>query len=223
MFPRLFQTGFAAAMLCAMPVVAQAADLGRPPAFKAPFALPAAFNWTGFYVGINGGYGWGSSTWDSSVSPSPKGGLAGGTIGYNLQTGPWVWGLEGDFDWSGIKGSAACGAGLAGSCETSNTWFATARGRVGYAWDAFLLYFTGGGAFGALKATNSLTGSATNTRVGWTVGGGLEYALGHNWSVKGEYLYADLGKFDCNISCGAAPDNVSFKTNIVRAGVNYRF
>ncbi|HZP76331.1 MAG TPA: outer membrane protein [Pseudolabrys sp.] len=220
MYSRLMRTGIAAATLFAIPFVAQAADLYKP-TYKAPaYTAPAAHSWTGFYIGLNGGYGWGSSSWDSAGGISPKGGLAGATIGYNLQTGSWVWGLEGDIDWSGIKGNVACGAG---TCETSNTWLGTARGRIGYAWDNFMPYVTGGAAFGGLKATNSLTGSASTTRIGWTLGAGLEYALWQNWSVKAEYLYADLGKFDCGISCGAAPDNVSFKTNIVRAGINYRF
>jgi outer membrane immunogenic protein len=220
MYSRLIRTGFIAAMLGAMPLAAQAADLYKP-SYKAPaYVAPAAHSWTGFYIGLNGGYGWGSSSWDSAGSISPKGGVAGGTFGYNLQTGSWVWGLEADIDWSGIKGSTACGVG---TCETSNTWLGTARGRIGYAWDNFMPYVTGGAAFGGLKATNSAIGSASTTRIGWTLGAGVEYALWSNWSVKAEYLYADLGKFDCGISCGAAPDNVSFKTNIVRAGINYRF
>ena len=76
---------------------------------------------------------------------------------------------------------------------------------------------------GDVKATNSAFGSANKSKIGWTAGAGIEYAMWTNWSIKAEYLYVDLGSFDCGIACGAAPDNVSFKANIVRAGLNYRF
>src|SRR3954469_13784892 len=78
-----------------------AADIVRP-SLKAPVFV-APFSWSGFYVGINGGYGWGTADWSSTgtaASVKPKGGLVGGTLGYNMQTGNWVWGIEGDLDWS---------------------------------------------------------------------------------------------------------------------------
>jgi outer membrane immunogenic protein len=206
-----------------------AADMPRPASYKAPIYV-APFSWTGFYVGINGGYGWGKSNWTvtgfgvSTGDFNVKGPLVGGTIGYNLQTGVWVWGIEGDFDASWIKGSTTTICGGTG-CETKNTWLGTARGRIGYAWDRFLPYITGGAAFGNIKAGQ--TGSATTastTKVGWTVGAGVEYAFMGSWSAKIEYLYVDLGKMSCDaVSCGGAVTDVSFKTNIVRAGVNYRF
>lgn len=219
----MIRTGIAAAAFLTMPLAAQAADLPQP-SYKAPsYVAPVYASWSGFYVGINGGYGFGKSTWEiPAVSPKPKGPLAGATIGYNLQTGTWLWGLEGDIAWSNMKGSEACGAG---TCETKNDWFATARGRLGYAgWNNWLPYITGGAAFGNIKANNSAAGSGKATKVGWTVGAGLEYAFLGNWSVKGEYLYADLGSMDCT-GCNAAgaPDKITFKTNIVRAGINYRF
>jgi outer membrane immunogenic protein len=202
----------------------EAADLGRryepPPAFVAP----AVASWSGFYVGINGGYGWATSDWTApAVSTEPGGGVVGGTIGYNFQAGGFVFGLEGDVDWADMKGSVACSGG---SCESKADWFATARGRIGYAgWSNWLPYLTGGAAFAGLKATNGVIGtSAAKTQTGWTLGGGVEYALLPNWSVKLEYLYADLGKFDCGTACSATvPDDVDFKANIVRAGLNYRF
>jgi outer membrane immunogenic protein len=222
MTSKLIRTGFAITALVAATLTANAADL-RTPSYKAPsYVAPSYGNWSGFYLGVNFGYGFGKSNWDVPVvSPSPKGALFGVTAGYNLQTGTWVWGLEGDIDWSGVKDSVACGAG---NCETSNTWLSTARARIGYAgWNNFMPYLTGGAAFGNVKATNSAVGSASSTRLGYALGAGFEYALWSNWSVKLEYLYADLGKFDCAASCGAAIDNVSFKTNLIRAGVNYRF
>jgi outer membrane immunogenic protein len=185
----------------------------------------AYYNWTGFYIGINGGYGWGTSNWSlPAVTNKPKGGMFGGTLGYNYQVGSLVWGLEWDLDWSDVKGSVACGPGV--SCETKNSWLTTFRGRIGYAFDRWMPYFTAGGAYGEVKATASapLLGAAvstTNNQLGWTIGGGVEYAFLSNWSAKLEYLYVDLGSFDT----GPAPlvNNVSFKENIVRAGLNYKF
>jgi len=203
-----------------------AADMPRS-AFKAPVYV-APFNWSGFYVGINGGYGWGTSNWSSAVSSGnakTKGGLVGGTVGYNVQTGAAVWGLEGDFDASWIKGSDNAGTGVcaAPGCETKNTWLATGRGRIGYAFDRVLPFITGGAAFGNVKMTPNTLLSETKTKVGWTVGGGLEYAFMGPWSAKIEYLYVDLGKSTCGAaSCGVDTD-VKFNANIVRAGLNYRF
>jgi outer membrane immunogenic protein len=220
---KLTLTGLAIAAWLIAPLAAQAADLPQP-SYKAPaYVAPAYANWTGFYVGLNAGYGFGKSNWDvPPVSISPKGFVGGLTLGYNFQTGVWLWGVEGDIDYSGMKGTSDCAVGV--TCETKNSWLATARGRLGYTgWSNWLPYITGGAAAGGIKATNSVTGSATKTKIGWTLGAGVEYALWSNWSIKGEYLYVDLGKFDCGISCGAVSDNVSFKANIVRAGVNYRF
>jgi outer membrane immunogenic protein len=222
---RLLAASASLVTLAALMGVATAADLPRrppPPAVKAPVYNPI-FSWTGFYVGINGGGGWGRSRWDSIANHfNVSGGMIGGTVGYNMQSGQIVYGLEGDIDWSGIKGSTTqqCGQG----CETSNTWLSTVRGRLGYSFDRLLPYVTGGLAFGNVKASVPGFAGASNTDVGWTVGGGLEYALAQNWSLKAEYLHADLGKFNCGLSCGGpATDNVSLRANIVRGGVNYRF
>jgi outer membrane immunogenic protein len=221
MTSKLIRSGIAVLALLAAPLAARAADLGGP--FKAPAYIAPVFSWTGFYAGLNAGYGFGKSDWDfpAGTSVSPDGFLGGVTLGYNLQTGRWVWGLEGDVDYAAIKKSDACGAG---TCELKTDWFGTARGRIGYAgWNNFLPYLTGGAAFGDIKATDPTGASASKTKVGWTAGGGLEYAMWANWSVKAEYLYVDLGKFDAGADLGGPSDNISFKANIVRAGVNYRF
>lgn len=206
-----------------------AADLPAQPAYrptyKAPAYVPpepAVATWSGFYVGVNAGYGFGKSDWtDPAISLSPKGFIAGGTVGYNLQTGTWVWGLEGDIAYSDIKESDdSC---TPGSCETKASWLGTVRGRIGYAgWNNFLPYITGGGAFAGLKASSAL-GDASKTQIGWTAGAGLEYAFMSNWSAKIEYLYADLGSFDCAACSASGTDSVDFKANLVRGGVNYRF
>ena len=199
-----------------------AADLSRP-AFKAPAYCRPPFNWSGFYVGINGGYGWGKSSWTDPATATTtgdfniSGALVGGTAGYNLQIGQLVVGAEGDIDASWIKGTDATGC-----CQTKNDWFATARARLGFALDRWMPFVTGGAAFGDVKL-NALGASQTATRVGWTAGAGIEYAFMGAWSARVEYLYADLGTASCGVAtCGTAND-VTFKTSIVRAGLNYHF
>lgn len=219
-----------AAMLL-MPVAAQAADLSpRGPVYKAvPGPAYSPFEWTGFYFGINGGGGFGTSRHNFALTTTGdyrvSGGLIGGTIGHNWQTGSYVFGAEGDLGWSNIKGSAPCPNPVF-TCGSELSWLATGRGRLGFVFDRWLPYATAGGALGDVKAT--VTGpvnfpGVTATRLGWTVGGGLEYAAWTYWSLKAEYLYVDLGSFNCGAQCGAAVDNVSFKTHIIRAGLNYRF
>jgi outer membrane immunogenic protein len=217
---------FALISLAALTGTAAAADLpprmAPQPYYKAP-AEVQVYNWTGFYIGINGGGGFGRSQWDSIGSSfDVSGGLVGGTVGYNYQFGQAVVGVEGDIDWADINGTTntACPFG----CKTTDNWLSTVRGRLGYAADRFMPFITGGAAFGDIRASTPGFAGASNTEAGWTVGAGLEFAIAGNWTAKAEYLYVDLGKFNCGISCGAAAtDNVSFTANIVRAGVNYRF
>ena len=207
---------------------ANAADLPRRQAMpaKAPI-YTAAYNWTGLYLGINGGGGWGTSEWNNAAGTTGSfdmdGFVVGGTIGYNWQMNQLVFGLEGDLDWSNIRGSTSSGICVGGSCETSNSWLGTARGRVGYAFDRILPYVTGGLAVGDVKSEPVGLGSSTETKVGWTLGGGVEFAIAGPWTAKVEYLYADLGKASCDVAvCGLATD-VDFRTSIVRGGINYRF
>jgi outer membrane immunogenic protein len=214
---------FVLASLAALTGSAAAADLSRPAPqqyYKAPVAQ-LAYSWTGFYLGINGGGGFGRSAWDTTGGFNTSGGLVGGTAGYNYQVGQAVFGVEGDIDWADISGTT--NNGCAFGCRTKDDWLSTVRGRIGYAADRFMPFITGGGAFGDIKA-NTLGFSGSDTRAGWTIGGGLEFALAQNWTAKAEYLYVDLGKFNCGVSCGGpATNNVSFTTNLVRAGVNYHF
>jgi outer membrane immunogenic protein len=202
---------------------ALAADLPRAmPPTKAPAFVPG-YSWTGFYAGINGGYGWGSSNWDGFATDTDvNGGLAGLTAGYNWQVNALVFGLEGDIDWSNIRGSfanAACPAG----CETRNNWLATVRGRLGYAFDRVMPYVTGGLAVGDIHATPAGLAGASATNAGWTAGGGVEAAIIGNWTAKLEYLYVDLGSTGCSVAACGVASNVDLRTNIVRAGVNLRF
>ena len=225
-----FALAACAALLAADAMPSFAADLPRP-AYKAqpsPYYV-APFSWSGFYVGINGGYGFGTSNWTATGLPVStgnfdlKGAVAGGTLGYNLQTGAWVWGIEGDFDYSWIKGTDTTTCGGPG-CETQNNWLATGRLRVGYAWDRWLPYITGGAAGGNIKLGGGGLGTESKTKIGWTAGAGLEYAFLGAWSAKLEYLYVDLGSAECDAAtCGGATIDGSFKTSLVRVGVNYRF
>lgn len=203
---------------------AAAADLppspGPAPYYKAPVYAPV-YNWSGFYLGINGGGGWGGSSWTTPGSFDTSGGLVGGTIGYNYQINQAVVGVEADLDWADINGTITNGFCPPG-CKTSDTWLSTVRGRLGYAADRFMPYITGGLAVGDINASvpGFAGGSATNA--GWTAGGGIEFAVAGHWTVKGEYLYVDLGNFNCN-TCGLIPQTVSYTANIFRGGINYRF
>jgi outer membrane immunogenic protein len=221
---RMVLAGFVMLTAGALAGSAAAADMGRPyqqPYVKAPIYNPV-FTWTGFYLGLNGGGGWGRSTWDRTGSLDLSGGVIGGTAGFNWQTGQVVLGIEGDVDWSGVSGTIVtnCAAG----CATQNDWLGTVRGRVGYSFDRFLPYITGGLAAGNIKATTPGFAGATQTNLGWTIGAGLEVAIVGNWSAKAEYLHIDLGNFNCGLACGlATTDNVSFQADLVRGGVNYKF
>jgi outer membrane immunogenic protein len=213
------------AAVVAAPVGAQSADLaGRLPTKAPAFAPVPYYNWTGLYLGINGGGGFGSKGSNDAlrgiVTSFPNnGGLFGGTLGYNFQTGSTVLGLEGDIDWAGMRGSSGVINGV--NYQDYLNWISTVRGRVGIAFDRFLPYVTGGAAFGGTKDTIStpqglLNGS--NTSAGWTVGAGLEYGITPNVSLKAEYLYVDLG--------GTTPialDRTDLKANVVRGGINWRF
>ena len=212
---RALLAGVAVAALMAGP--AAAADLPRQMAVRAP-VMPY-YNWTGYYVRINAGGGWGDSDWAGVRSIDLSGGLIGVTLGYNWQFGQFVAGLEGDLNWTNIEGSAACV--VVGTCRTRNDWLGTVRGRLGYAADRFMPYLTGGLAFGNVEAS-SPTGSADDTNAGWALGAGLEFALAGNWTAKVEYLYVDLGDITC-ATCFPGGVRVDYTASIVRGGLNFRF
>jgi outer membrane immunogenic protein len=240
---RLIAASLAAAGLSVgFGAVASAADLGRPapvPVYtKAPIMAPPS--WTGCYAGIEGGYAFGTESVRDVTSGltvtnniKPSGGLAGGTVGCNLQTGLFVFGAENDFSWSGLTGSQfdISPFPTAFSHSVKTTWLDTLRGRVGIAVDRGLFYATGGAAFTNIKDSVDngfgTTGAITNTVTGWTAGAGMEWMLPDpHWSVKAEYLYADFGTRTDNLSAlSPAFLNVSthLKENIARAGINYRF
>lgn len=229
----LFVGLIAATAFCGAPALA--ADMPVK-ARMSPVAAPI-FTWTGFYLGIQGGGGFGNTRHTNSLNGATSGtveingGLFGGTYGVNWQAGSWVLGLEGDISWSGIKatfndtGTGFCGPAPA-ICQTDLRWLGTGRARLGYAWAQSMVYATGGVAYGGVQATllNSICcNSETHTRVGYAVGGGFETAFNTNWSVKLEYLYVNFGTEANYTAIGTIPENVFLDSHIVRAGLNYRF
>jgi outer membrane immunogenic protein len=275
---------------------ALAADLPATPVYtKAPAYVPApVYNWTGWYIGGTAGGGWNTNggvnnavtgtfcntlffgcpafgpalaaAVPTQYGINPSGFIGGGEVGYNWQTGRFVWGVETDFSGTGIKGSNAQALSVvpAGFPDTSSVsvagiaserldWFGTVRGRLGVTiTDPLLVYATGGFAYGHASSSTTLTetvggpcvcgpsptaaSSASGILTGWTVGGGLEWRFAPNWTVKGEYLYYDLGSVNYSLPGIVQLNNVgaqffgagvtasaSFKGSIARVGVNYQF
>jgi outer membrane immunogenic protein len=217
-----FKLSMAACALVAAP--AFAADM--PGGYRQGGYAAPPVPWGGFYVGLNGAYGWGQSDWSGGAtgSNSPSGALFGATLGFNAQTGAFVFGAEGDIDGNWMRDSNSTGTGFCSSpgCGVQTSWFGTARGRVGYAFDRALFYVTAGAAFGDVQMMAN-GGSGTADRTGWTAGLGMEYAFLGPWSAKIEYLYADLGSASCGAALCGTDTTVTFKTNLIRLGVNYRF
>jgi outer membrane immunogenic protein len=224
-----------AAAGCAQAIAADLPMAPPPPPPRAPAAyipVEPPFTWTGVYFGLNGGYGSGASWWGTTAAPTTAsntfgimGGLVGGTLGANYQWGGVVLGVETDFDWANLSGSSAAADPGCASCKTSDDWLGTARARVGFAWNRVMFFGTGGAAYGDMKASTPL-GGTTTTQFGWTGGGGLEYALTPNWTVKADYLYVSLSNGSCAAAiCGMAanPWTVRFTANLARIGVNYKF
>ncbi len=206
----------------------------------------AAPIWTGFYVGVNGGYGWTANDgindgWggEGSAPLSPSGGFGGGQIGYNWQGlfgySPWVIGLEADIQGSGISGNAHSNTFVDYGYYTqqaSLNWFGTVRGRLGYAYGSTLFYATGGLAYGEVEAKYGPGSSPYNmseTQTGYVVGGGIEYKFNPAWSMKAEYQFINLDATNQNVTgtiTGPGPLNGSLfsdrsEVNTFRLGLNY--
>ncbi len=228
--------------LIATGVAASAAD-GLPPPARVP-----GFTWTGFYIGVNGGYG-NAAFEDATVTTSDgtisrggggqaKGGIVGGQIGVNYQVGAGVFGIEADGQWSGqsyTSSSIFCGATCTLTETAKVTSFATLRGRAGLATDRGLLYATAGGVWtsgsdqfvAAVGSTNTTISNGNGNKVGWTVGGGVEAAFYDNWSMKLEYLYIATknltGGSALPLGLGTVTESANVRDNIIRVGINYRF
>ena len=188
---------------------AKAADLNYGQ--RAPYTVNQplnAYSWAGPYLGANLGYEWGSV----NNNPAKPSGFVGGVqAGYNFQTGPWVFGVEGDIQAAGADDTFA-------PWKFSNPWFGTLRGRAGYAFSNIMFYGTAGLAFGELRA-QTFGWAEAHTTAGWTIGAGAEVGFAPNWSAKLEYLYIDLSSSQFAIT-GVSN---GYSASVVRAGVNYHF
>jgi len=243
-----------AALLCAGS--ANAADLAVP-AYKAPVVAPA-FSWTGWYIGGNIGGGWGESTstnanylgfdlasvgFDTSpLSSKPSGIIGGGQIGYDWQFNPsWVAGVVADFQGADIKGTATQPNFLGVPDWTATTSeslrsLGTVRGRLGWTAGNWMVYGSGGGAYGSVSSTYNVSSSAPNqtggelsfganseTRFGWAGGVGVNYAMTQNWIVGLDYLHYDLGRTSVSDPAGALIMDQKVGGDIVRGVINYKF
>jgi outer membrane immunogenic protein len=215
---------------------ASAADVARrpPPPAPAPAPVPVAvYNWTGFYIGAHGGYGWADKGWTDtttgpfSISHNADGFLAGGQIGFNYQINNIVFGIEGDLSWADITGGTSSGRFGGETFDTRIDWLGTLTGRVGFAFNNWLIYGKGGFAWANERlsytaALPAFAGSSEETRTGWTVGAGIEYGFWNNWSAKLEYNYMDFGSRDVAYAPGIGFD-VDQQVHAVKLGLNYRF
>ena len=207
-----FVAGAVALVALGWTLSAQAADMNY--GGRAPYTVNQplnAYSWAGPYLGANLGYAWGS-VHNNLTKPS---GVAGGVqAGYNWQTGqtgPFVFGVEGDIQATGADDTFA-------PWKFSNPWFGTVRGRVGYAFNNIMFFGTGGLAFGELRG-ETFGLSESHTKAGWTVGAGAEFGLSQNWSAKVEYLYVDLANQHFTIT----GTSNGYRFGLLRAGLNYRF
>jgi outer membrane immunogenic protein len=202
----------AALLIGVSSTAAMAADLPSRRVAPAPVYAAPIFTWAGFYVGAQVGYAWDKYAFDASfVSPLAysvsRGGVVGGVhAGYLFQPGPLVFGLEGDIEGASIRGS-----NLRGSL----------RGRVGVAFDRVLVYATGGLAIANQNYSWNYFGANSSTRLGWTAGAGVEYAIAPNWSTRVEYRYSDFGRTSLTgLGWGSA---VKQTEHSVRIGLSYHF
>ena len=199
--------------------------------FKWPTThVPSRDNWSGFYIGLNAGGVFGPTTASvsgggGSASVNEPGFVGGAQVGANLQTGPVVWGFEADYDASTQNRSFPSGV-LTGSWSQM-PWLATLRGRLGVAFDRYLVYGTAGGAAGELRSNSVIPAGTTTTTVTygtWTAGAGVEYGITDNLSARVEYLYLDKGHIATGfIGPPATTITSRLQDNLVRAGLNYRF
>jgi outer membrane immunogenic protein len=234
--------------LLASSAAAAAADLRIPVRTDAPLAVRPQL-WSGMYIGLNAGGSLALGKSDFSVAGGPvfvsasnplDGAIGGVQLGFNWQTDAIVFGVEADIQYSGVRGSltapclpAFCGLALSATYTQKVSWFGTARARVGYASAGWLLYVTGGYAYGRVETDASATAGAvtaalnwSESRNGWTVGAGAEVELAPRWSFKLEYLHVDFGSRSNSVILTGLPvinDSTRITMDMIRAGVNVRF
>jgi outer membrane immunogenic protein len=219
--------------------------LGADLPMKAAPVVTPLYDWSGFYVGVFGGGGMGNHNYGNGtpngfanylINYDSTGGIGGGEVGYNVQSGSIVVGVEGDAFWSGIKGSDLSqfnnGTLPIGAVDASNLqWGGTFRARGGIAIDRLMLFFTGGWAYGNILHTSTAPGfpvdQFTNHQSGLTAGGGIAYAITNNIIGKLEYRYYDYGRYDRAGSPltpnGQLPYTVDNTYSVVTIGFDYKF
>jgi len=239
---KVMLAGVGAALTAIAPV--KAADLGRPPVYRAPPPVALPFSWNGCYIGGNIGGGWGSETASAptlapgiSVTGDTSGVIGGGQVGCNYQFAPnWLIGIEGDGFAADIKGdTTATILGITGTAHVQTDWIASVTGRLGWAVDRWLIYAKGGAAWAGDKYSADVPIfvehiEANETRAGWTVGGGVEWAFSQNWSAKVEYDFYDFGTRGVTFTgtIFGVPEvvpgiNVKQTISTAKFGINYRF
>lgn len=234
--------------LSAAPAFAADLPVAPPPPPRAPAFVPAPpFTWTGFYVGINGGYAWGNWSDGFGDSFNSNGGIVGGTVGFNYQWNWFVAGFEADLDWSDQKFSQSASAGgvvfgtpvsASATFNYKNDVLSTFAARFGVAADHALFYAKAGGAWtqenfnetasfsiGAPPVTVTGSGNDTFSRLGWMAGAGVEYAFTNNLTGKVEYNYIDFGSNNetLNFAGAAIPITSKLHENVVKVGLNWLF
>jgi len=222
---------------------ANAADMAARPYTKAPPAMAAVYDWSGFYLGANGGWGssrncWGIVPVGGAVIPDGcadrSGGVLGGQIGYRWQAGQFVFGLEAQGDWADLSGSRVSILNPVFTTHTRTDGIGLFTGQVGYAWNAALLYLKGGAAVtsNSFDITTTIGGvnvaSASSTRWGGAVGVGFEYGFAPNWSAGIEYDHLFMGDANNSFSVvnpllAGALNRISQDVDMVTFRVNYRF
>ncbi len=233
----------AAASLVALAAPAAAADMAARPMYtKAPPMIAAVYNWTGFYVGINGGGAFGSKCWNfvafggapiaapnGAGCQSLSGGTVGGQVGYNWQAGAWVFGVEAQGNWANLSGTNASTFAAGFTNRSRVDAYGLFTGRVGYAFNNVLLYVKGGAAVAADRydywATPTpavIVANGSETRWGAAVGAGLEFGFAPNWTAGVEYNHLFLGSRDVTLST-TETIRVRQDLDTVTAKVNYKF
>ena len=197
---------------------ASAADIYQPPPpISAPIYTPApAFSWTGAYLGIQGGYDWNRAVADNGDTANIDGGIVGVYGGYNWQTASnWVFGVDASINYDWAQGPVIGAPGNFGEVD----WKGFFRGRLGYAWDRFMIYGTAGGAVASLKNVGN-NPSDIQTKLGWTVGGGVEMALTNNVVARVDYSYADFGTYNFTQPVNFTATN---KSHTIMGGIAVKF
>ncbi|MDE5466262.1 outer membrane protein [Bradyrhizobium sp. CSS354] len=223
---------------------ASAADMAARPYTKAPPALAAPiYDWTGFYIGANGGWGQSRNCWDfvgaagvvfADGCRERSGGLIGGQVGYRWQASQWVFGLEAQGDWADLSSQRVSLINPAFSTRTKTDGIGLFTAQIGYSWNASLLYVKGGAAVTSNRFSilDTLTGTelaaASSTRWGGTVGVGWEYGFAPNWSAGIEYDHLFMGDANNSFSVAnpvvaGALNRISQDVDMVTLRVNYRF